>query len=231
MRFFSGGPNLRTTNYANPVGACGDEDPGLGFAAGPNLRTTTSLLDVPAWLETVLRVVAFVVGAFVVLTTFLSAVKTVVVPRAVTLRITRTVFLVTRTLFEYLASEKRPFAERDRILAVYAPLTLVLLPLVWVSLTIFGFAGIQWAIAGGSIRDACLVSGSSMLTLGVLFRRTVPAATFSYVQASIGLILVAEENRCGRSRRRRQRHGNSRETNRIRQDCAHPGRRWPVRTR
>ena len=134
---------------------------------------------------------AFVVGAFVVLTTFLSAVKTVVVPRAVTLRITRTVFLVTRKLFEYLASEKRPFAERDRILAVYAPLTLVLLPLVWVSLTIFGFAGIQWAIAGGSIRDASLVSGSSMLTLGVLFRRSVPAATFSYVQASIGLILVA----------------------------------------
>ena len=145
----------------------------------------------PQWLETVLRVIAFIGGALLVLATFLSAVKTVVVPRAVILRITRTVFLITRKLFERAASEKRPFAERDRILAVYAPLTLVLLPLVWVSLTIVGFAAIQWAIAGGSIRDACLVSGSSMLTLGVLFRRSVPAATFSYIQASIGLILVA----------------------------------------
>ncbi len=168
---------------------------GLTDAEPPTAARTScdpaNLLSVAHGLELVLRVIAFFIGSVVVLATFLSAVKTVVVPRAETLRITRTVFLVTRKLFERVASEKRPFIERDRILAVYAPLTLVLLPLVWVSFTIVGFAGIQWAIAGGSIRDACLVSGSSMLTLGVLFRRTVPAATFSYVQASIGLILVA----------------------------------------
>ncbi len=145
----------------------------------------------PTWLEVIVRVVAFASGAVLVLATFLSAVKTVVVPRAVSLRITRVAFLVTRKMFERVAHERRPFAERDRILAVYAPLTFVMLPLIWVTLTIIGFAGIQWGIAGGSLRDAFLVSGSSMLTLGVLFRRTIPAATFSYLQAAIGLILVA----------------------------------------
>lgn len=145
----------------------------------------------PEWLERVFRVAAFVAGSLLVLGTFLSAVKTVVVPRATSLRITRIAFGVTRKFFERLAHEGRPFAVRDRILAVYAPLTFVILPLIWVLLTIIGFAGIQWAIAGGSVRDAFLVSGSSMLTLGVLFRRTIPAATFSYMQAAIGLILVA----------------------------------------
>lgn len=145
----------------------------------------------PDWLETVLRVLAFVTGLAIVLGTFLSAVKTVVVPRAVSLRITRFVFMVTRLIFERLAHEGRSFEDRDRLLAVYAPLTFVLLPLTWVTLTIIGFTGVQWGLNGGLVREAFLVSGSSMLTLGVLFRRTLPAATFSYVEAAIGLILVA----------------------------------------
>jgi hypothetical protein len=147
--------------------------------------------QVPDWLEILLRVFSFAVGSLLVLGTFLSAVKTVVVPRAVSLRITRFAFIVSRKLFERLAHEGRPYKERDRLLAVNAPLTFVMLPLIWVTLTIIGFAGIQWGIAGGSLRDAFLVSGSSMLTLGVLFRRSIPAATFSYLQAAIGLILVA----------------------------------------
>jgi hypothetical protein len=142
-------------------------------------------------LEIVLRGVAFVAGLFVVFGTFLSAVKTVVVPRAVSLRITRFVFTFTRSIFDRMAHERRPFADRDRLLAVYAPLTFVLLPLTWVTLTIIGFTGIQWGLTGGPVRESFLVSGSSMLTLGVLFRRTLPAATFSYLEAAIGLILVA----------------------------------------
>lgn len=145
----------------------------------------------PNWLEIVLRVVAFVAGAVLVLGTFLSAVKTVVVPRATSLRITRGVFMATRALFDRIAHDNRSFADRDRLLAVYSPLSFVLLPLTWVTLTIIGFTGIQWGLTGGLIRDSFLVSGSSMLTLGVLFRRTLPAATFSYAEAAIGLILVA----------------------------------------
>ena len=138
-----------------------------------------------------LRIVVFLAGAGLVLGTFLSAVKTVVVPRAQSLRITRWVFMCTRALFERLAHDGRPFADRDRILAVYAPLSFVLLPLTWVFLSIVGFAGIQWSLEAGSVRDAFLVSGSSMLTLGVLFRRNLPASTFSYIEATVGLILVA----------------------------------------
>ena len=137
------------------------------------------------------RGVVGVAGALAVGATFLSAVKTVVVPRATSQLLTRVAFTGMRSLFERLAPASRPFAERDRILALYAPLTLVLLPLVWVVSTVIGFTGIHWALTGSSVRDAFLTSGSSMLTLGVVFHRDLPAALFSYAQAAMGLILVA----------------------------------------
>ena len=58
-------------------------------------------------------------------------------------------------------------------------------------LIVLGFAGVQWALDPSSVGDALFVSGSSMLTLGVMFRRNGPAAFLSFTQAAIGLIVVA----------------------------------------
>jgi hypothetical protein len=138
-----------------------------------------------------LRVFAVAAGLYLVGSTFLSAVKTVVLPRATSQKITRSMFIIMRRMFDFVAHGKRDFADRDRILAVYAPLTFVLLPLLWLILTIAGFTAVQWGINGGSLRDSFLVSGSSMLTLGVKFRNDLPSAVFSYLQAAIGLVLVA----------------------------------------
>ncbi len=138
-----------------------------------------------------LRIVAVVLGLYLVGSTFLSAVKTVVLPRATSQKITRSMFIVMRRIFDFVAHGKRAFADRDRILALYAPLTFVLLPLLWLILTMVGFTAVQWGINGGSVRDSFIVSGSSMLTLGVKFRNDLPSAVFSYLQAAIGLVLVA----------------------------------------
>jgi hypothetical protein len=137
------------------------------------------------------RVVAVAIGLWTAASTFVSATKTVVVPRPTSQRVTRLVFISMRRLFDFVAHERRPFEERDRMLAVLAPLSFVLLPFVWVGLTIAGFTAVQWGVAGGSVRDAFLVSGSSMLTLGVKFRQGLPVAIFSFIQAAIGLVLVA----------------------------------------
>jgi hypothetical protein len=138
-----------------------------------------------------LRVLAVAMGLYLAGSTFLSAVKTVVLPRATSQKITRSMFIIMRRLFDFVAHGKRSFADRDRILALYAPLTFVLLPLLWLILTMAGFTAVQWGINGGSLRDSFLVSGSSMLTLGVKFRNDLPSAVFSYLQAAIGLVLVA----------------------------------------
>jgi hypothetical protein len=148
-------------------------------------------LGMPNELVMALRVAAVGMGLYLVGSTFLSAVKTVVLPRATSQKITRTMFIVIRRMFDFVAHGKRDFADRDRILALYAPLTFVLLPLMWLILTMVGFTAVQWGINGGSVRDSFLVSGSSMLTLGVKFRNDLPSAAFSYLQAAIGLVLVA----------------------------------------
>ena len=139
----------------------------------------------------VLRVAAAAAGLALALFTGLSAVKTVVLPRASSQRVTRAWFLLVRRVFEMIAHPRRSFAERDRILALYAPVALVLLPALWVSLVVVSFMGIHWGLDGGSMRTAFLVSGSSLLTLGTVFHADLPSATLSFIESTIGLGLVA----------------------------------------
>ena len=138
-----------------------------------------------------LRVFVGLFGIWAAFATFMSAIKLVVVPKGTSQKITRTVFTVVRGGMKLYARPSLPWAKRDHRLALYAPLALVLMPIVWVTLIIVGFAGVHWALDPKSVGDAFYVSGSSMLTLGVMFRRNGPAAVSSFAQASIGLIVVA----------------------------------------
>jgi hypothetical protein len=142
-------------------------------------------------VEIVLRVLAGLVGSLIVGATFVSAVKLVVVPRGGSQRITRFVFLAVRSLLERLAHAGRDFTARDRWLSLYSPLALVAMPLAWYTLLISGFTFIHWAITGGAITQALRVSGSSMLTLGVVFNSSYPDVLVSFVQAAIGIIVGA----------------------------------------
>ena len=63
---------------------------------------------------TVLAVLAFVGGALMVVATVLSAIMTLVVPRALPVKITRWVFAVIRTLFRLRGGRARSFEARDR---------------------------------------------------------------------------------------------------------------------
>ena len=139
----------------------------------------------------IFRVIVGLVGVWTALSTFMSAIKLVVVPKGTSQKITRTVFTVVRGGMKLYARPTLPWAKRDHRLALYAPLALVLMPIVWVTLIIVGFAGVHWALDPKSVGDAFYVSGSSMLTLGVMFRRNGPAAVSSFAQAAIGLIVVA----------------------------------------
>jgi hypothetical protein len=145
----------------------------------------------PPWLETSLRVVAGVAGATIAWATFMSSVKLVVVPRGGSQRITRFVFICVRWVIEKLAPPGRSFAERDRWLSLYAPVSLVLIPFAWFTLSIGGFSLLHWAIRGGAYADSLRISGSSTLTLGVAFNSSLPAALVAFLQASLGIITGA----------------------------------------
>jgi hypothetical protein len=142
-------------------------------------------------VSAVARAIAFLVGAALVLGTCLSAVKTFVVPRALPARITRTWLMFVRALFERVGHERRPFLARDRWLALMAPLGLITLPGIWVVLVDLGFTAMHWSVDHDSVRNAFLTSGSSLLTLGTLFHGAYPSAILTFVEAGLGLGLIA----------------------------------------
>ena len=139
----------------------------------------------------VAHIVAIVLGIALVIFTVASAIKTVVVPRAAPSWITRRISRIMRKIFHWLAHPRHDYARRDRILAYFGPTTLIVLPGVWVFLSTVGFTGVVWGLGGVSWRNAFLTSGSSILTLGVVFQKDLPHATITFLEAIIGLGLVS----------------------------------------
>jgi fumarate reductase subunit D len=136
-------------------------------------------------------VAAFAAGAVVVVAIFLSAVCTVVVPRGVPVRLTRIVFRSIRRLFEARSRLASSYEERDRAMALYAPLTLIVLPVVWLAITMLGFASMYWALGVSPVRQAFVESGSSLLTLGFVRAEDLPTTLLAFTEAADGLILLA----------------------------------------
>ena len=138
-----------------------------------------------------LRALAIAAGIFVVAATFASAVRTVILPRGVPSRITRIVFVALRAVFNLRARPSAPYERRDRVLALYGPVGLLLLVAVWVTLVFLGYTLIYWGMEGDSFGQAFRISGSSLLTLGFLEPADLPAVVVAFTEAALGLVLLA----------------------------------------
>lgn len=134
------------------------------------------------------RVLSVVAGVGLVGAVLISALETVVLPRDGFARITRFVFGVAdRVLIHRWRSKER----EANLRALYAPVSLTSLPLVWMISVAIGFTFIFWGIKTGGLQDAFEISGSSLTTLG--FSRPDGAARIwlAFIEAIIGLGLVA----------------------------------------
>jgi hypothetical protein len=136
------------------------------------------------------RIAAFLAGGTLVLWVLWSAVKTVVVPRGEPVMLTRAVFVALRKLFDLRLSRVRTYEARDRTMAMYAPLGLVLMPGSWVALVIVGFTGVYWGLGIDPLRAAFTTSGSSLLTLGIARPPDLPTTVCVFIEATLGLGLV-----------------------------------------
>ncbi len=139
----------------------------------------------------VFRVSAVLGGAAAVITVMLSAIRTVVVPRSQQVYLSRYVFVALRRVFDVFAREQRSYEDRDRVMALYGPLGLILLPGVWALLIIGSFTAVYWGLGIDPLRRAFSMSGSSFTTLGVTPPPNVPTTDAAIVEAVIGLGLVA----------------------------------------
>jgi hypothetical protein len=137
-----------------------------------------------------LHALVVLAGIAVVARVVISAVRTFVVPRGDSDGLTRFAFVVIRKAFQLVAHPGRPYAARDRVLAYYGPLALMLLPGWWLVLLTTGFAAIFWGL-GAPADQAFIDSGSSLLTLGFA-RPDVPGGIpVAFTEAALGLALVA----------------------------------------
>jgi hypothetical protein len=135
-----------------------------------------------------LHVLSVLGGIAIVIAVLVSAVETVVMPSTGFTRLTRFVFGITHRL---LIRRRYEWRYHQRLLALYAPASLVLLPLVWVISVILGFAFIYWGFHEGSIADSFVISGSSLLTLGFSKPNGKGLTAVTFIEATIGLGIVA----------------------------------------
>lgn len=130
-------------------------------------------------------------GAATVLVVLDSAIRTFVLPRGATVRFTRLFFRVMRTVFGIVLRPARSYESRDRMMALFAPTSLLLLPVVWLVVLFAGFACIFAAAEGAGWRDALATSGSSLLTIGIERPEGIPTTMVAFTEATIGLGLLA----------------------------------------
>ncbi len=140
---------------------------------------------------TTVGIIELAAGVTVVAWTLLSAIRTVILPRSAQVAITRWVFRLLGVPFRVLASERRTFAARDRVMALYAPVGLVVLPGVWLAFVLLGYMLIFHGMNGGALAEAFHLSGSSMTTLGFAPAETFAERVVAFTEAAFGLFLAA----------------------------------------
>lgn len=142
-------------------------------------------------LMSLVRALVFLLGFSLVIATVISAIRSFVLPRSAPDPLTRAVFVGMRRLFTLRGRHTRTYHERDRRLELYAPLSLLSLPPVWLTLVLGGYMGMYWGLGAASWETAFRLSGSALLTLGFAPVDGVFPTLLMFSEAILGLILVA----------------------------------------
>lgn len=138
-----------------------------------------------------LQLAVFVLSLLLVALALLSAVRNLVLPRSARDGISRIVFSTMRRLFEWRLKLATRYEARDRVMAYYAPVSLLTLLPTWLGLILLGFAGLFWATGVRDPYTAFVLSGSSLFTLGFASDNTPLHMAMAFGEATIGMILVA----------------------------------------
>src|SRR4051812_20888895 len=146
---------------------------------------------VAGWHVLIPRMLVGLAGGGVIILTLLSAVETVVLPRGESTRLSRVLFVGLRVLFNARMRFMREFEDRDRFFALFAPIGLLLMPLVWLIGVGLGYAAVFWTLEHPPWSVALRQSGSSLFTLGNTPVHGWAATLCSYSEAGLGLGLLA----------------------------------------
>ena len=142
-------------------------------------------------MDVVVRVLWFTGGTLLLVLVLDSAVRTFMLPHAEAALTTRAVFVGLRGVFNRMARLTRSYEGRDRVMALYGPVGLLVLPLVWLLLVLAAFTAMFHALGVRGFERAFEMSGSSMFTLGFVRPPDLATTSLAFFEAAIGLTLLA----------------------------------------
>jgi hypothetical protein len=137
-----------------------------------------------------LRWLCMAVGIIVLLGTTVSVVGTLVVPRGIDSRISRTCEVVVDWLFLLCTKRMRTLEHRDVVLAWQGPVALLVRLAVWIGLLVIGYGMVLMPSVTDSVSHAFSEAGSSMFTLGYAAPTNSTSTGIDYVAAYTGLVVV-----------------------------------------
>lgn len=138
-----------------------------------------------------IRIFCFASGLLIVIITIRSAIRVFVLPRGEQDQIVRWVFRSIRGIFNLRLDYITSYQDYDRIMAYYAPVSLLALLPVWYGFVLIGYMLLYWGAGVKNWYIAFRDSGSSLLTLGFEPVNTTFFSLLAFTEAIIGLLLVA----------------------------------------
>jgi hypothetical protein len=142
-------------------------------------------------VDVVTKVLWFTTGVALLILVFDSAVRTFMLPRGETAFMTRAVFVGLRGVFNRIGRFTRSYEGRDRVMAFYAPSSMLVLVFVWMIVVLLAFTGMFHALGIHGFERAFEMSGSSMLTLGFVKPPDLGTMLLAFSEAAIALGLLA----------------------------------------
>jgi hypothetical protein len=138
-----------------------------------------------------MRALYVVAGLAIVLATWSSVIRALVVPRGVASRINAAVTRLVRATFDLVAARFERYETRDAILVAKAPAVLVVQLVTWVALFLVGY----WLLFAGTdahaMSEAFRESGSALFTLGYAPVDGIAPTFVTFAAAATGLVVVA----------------------------------------
>jgi hypothetical protein len=138
-----------------------------------------------------MNVAVFVVGLVVVLGTWASVLRTLVIPRGLSSRLTACVAGGVRWTYDFLAARFDSYERKDAILVGQGPTILLALLAAWVGLFLVGFGLMFEATNGATFGAAFRESESWVFTLGTALSRGAGSTVVGVFAAATGLVVVA----------------------------------------
>lgn len=138
-----------------------------------------------------MEIVMFLAGFAIVVYVIQAAVRTVILPRSAHVRLSAVAFGVVVVTFRWFAGRRKTYEGQDQVLAIIAPIGMLMIPTAWMVLVMVGYGAMFWATdPTAGVGGAFNLSGSSIATLGFAPAIGAGQQALAFSAALLGLLLL-----------------------------------------